>query len=260
MKKEYDVLIIEDEPVVIESTKKILSSAPLAVDAAEDAETALQKLQQNRYGVILSDLMLPNVDGFELLKRIKGKYDDVPVIMITGYATYENALRSFKAGVFDFVPKPFEIEEIRGVVHRAMKFKESIHDGKRGFVEIPHERDDSATRYFLGDHSWVKVDLDGSAEFGVGKTFAKLMGTIEAIEFPAINEEVMQGNMCARIICADDLVHVVWAPLSGRIIEKNQALEQNIDLLNTDPFSKGWLVRTIPTNLENELENLSKSV
>jgi CheY-like chemotaxis protein len=263
MKAEFDILVVEDEPVVIEAAKKILTPESLKVDEALDAETALQKLRHNKYKLVLSDLMLPKISGFDLIEIVKRKYPNIAIITITGYATLENAVQSFKLGVFDFIPKPFTFEELLGVVYRGMKFIEMISSHKRKdnqkewLTRKRYVGDKLVKYYFLGQHAWAKLDQDGSAIFGVGETFPRIIGDIQRVDFPPINEEISQGSVCVQITTKQHLVHTVWAPLSGRVIEYNRDIEQNAHLIHTDPFFQGWLVRIIPTNLESELVNLT---
>ena len=113
MDKEYDVLIVEDESVVLASIKKIIEPENLVVDAAVDVDSALEKLSRNTYRLIISDLMLPKISGYDFIQVIKEKYPCIPLIVITGYATLENALQSFKTGSFDFIPKPLFWELFR---------------------------------------------------------------------------------------------------------------------------------------------------
>jgi CheY-like chemotaxis protein len=260
MKTKFDILVVEDEPVVIEAAKKILTPEAFKVDEALDAETALQKLRHNKYKLILSDLMLPKISGFELIEIVKRKYSNIPIIAITGYATFENAIQSFKLGVFDFIPKPFALEELLGVVSRGMNFIEVMNKDQKHMGRLYKQRfveEKLIKHYFLGQHAWAKLDQDGSAVFGVGETFPQIIGEIQRVDFPTVNEEINQGNVCVRITTKDELMHTVWAPLSGRVIENNHEIEQNPNLINTDPFFRGWLVRIIPTNLESELGNLT---
>ncbi|NIR52786.1 response regulator [candidate division KSB1 bacterium] len=257
MNNKCDILVVEDEPVVIDAAKKILVPEGYKVDDAEDAESALHKLEGNKYHVILSDLMLPNITGLGLLERVKCREPAVPVVMITGYATLENAVKSFKDGAFDFIPKPFDMEELLGVVYRARKFFELSRNRKDSLAEVPGMNDEAVKSYFLGDHAFASLAEDGSVLFAVGKTFPKLMGEVKDVELPEVDTEVLQGNPCVKIITRNKLVHKVWAPLSGRVIEINHKLEEDTGLIDSDPFDQGWLVRVIPTNLENELENLT---
>jgi len=261
MAKQFDILIVEDEQVVSNVANRILMSAGFNVDMVYDAETALEKLKQNEYKLILSDLMLPNISGIELIKKVKSTNPDILFIIITGYAKLENAVKSFKAGAFDFIPKPFDLEELLGVVSRAMKHlsqkQASVNEKKQS--QTKHTFNGETGEYFcLGEHSWAKPGKGNLVTIGVGKTFPARVGTIQQIELPFINTEVWQGNMCVRIISEDNLINMVWTPLSGNVVEINQKVKKNMELINTDPFNHGWLIKIIPTNLEYELGNLSR--
>ena len=125
MRAGYDVLLVEDEAVVRAAVERILRPEGLTLDRVEDVDGALARLRKVEHRVVLSDLMLPGFSGFDLLERVTGERPQVPVILITGYATIENALAAFKKGAFDFLPKPFDVPELLGVVRRALKAVES---------------------------------------------------------------------------------------------------------------------------------------
>lgn len=138
-----------------------------------------------------------------------------------------------------------------------MKHGEMIRDSSRRGKEFQPVDDKTGTYYFLGEHSWAKVDQDRVTMFGMGETFSGRMGAIQQVELPLLNSEVWQGSLCVRIISQKQLMYMVWAPLSGKVIEVNRAVETNPNLIDTDPFNQGWLIKVIPTNLERELENLT---
>ena len=262
MRSKFDILIIDDEQVVIDAAKKILSIGNYRIDQALDADTALKKLEKNNYKFILLDLMLPKVTGFELIENIYDQYPYIPIITITGYATLENTIQSFKVGVFDFVPKPFDTEELLGVAFRCLKFVElGLSQDKEKRFKLFHRVKNIGAKskkyYFLGEHSWAKIDHDGSVIFGVGRTFSEMMGDSVSIEFPSIPVEVLQGSECLCFHSQDGLIHQVWAPLSGEFVEINQVVVPDIHLINDDPFNQGWLGRLKPTHLDEELGNLS---
>lgn len=112
MDKQFDILIVEDKLVIVEAARKILKSEGFSLDEAANSEIALQKLQQHRYKLIISDLMLPRISGIELIKKVNSTNPEIPIIIITGYAMLENAVKCFKEGAFDFIPKPFAAEEL----------------------------------------------------------------------------------------------------------------------------------------------------
>ena len=262
MNKQFDILIVEDEQVIVDAAKKILIPKGLTIDEALNSEIALKKLQQNKYKLILSDLMLPHISGFELIKKVQRTNAEIAIIIITGYAMIENTIKCFKVGAFDLIPKPFDVDELLGVVSRAMTHTEMIRETMtvaKQFQTVNEKHpgsDKTGEYYFLGQHSWAKIDQDGVAVIGVGDTFPGRMGEIREVEFPAVNTEIWQGNLCVKIISQEHLIHTVWAPLSGRVVEINHEIEQNAKLINTDPFNLGWLVKIKPTHLEGELENL----
>lgn len=248
MSKGFDILIVEDEPVVSGAARKTLRAEGYEVEEVEDAPTALQRLEQNRYKLILCDLMLPNFSGFKLLEVLRADFPRLPVVIITGYATLENAIAAFKDGAFDFIPKPFDVDELLGVVYRGLRYSETEH---RPALSV-----DPNSHYRLGEHAVVRLDRDGSAIIMVGNSFPGLMGEIEKIELPTEDTEILQGNACVRIIARGPVVHKVWAPLSGRVLKVNHDVENDSDLINRDPYGQGWLVRLLPTNQEDEFQNL----
>jgi len=198
------------------------------------------------------------MSGIDLIAEVRKSDAMIPIIIITGYASLANAVKSFKTGAFDFIPKPFDFEELAGVVYRAVNHIEMTKNS--GAAQPPDGRKNTETKvekyYFLGQHSWAKMDEDGVFMVGVGETFAGRMGTISSIELPSINDQISQGNLCVRIISKEYFNHVVWAPISGKVVAINQQVENNSDLVNSAPLSDGWLIKVVPTNLEKELENL----
>ena len=117
--KKHSVLVIDDEPIVCHSVRKILNTQGCIVEEVCDAENALQKMKLNRYDLVLLDLKMPKKNGMELLKSIKTQYPDVPVIMITGYPSIEKAIEATRLGAFQFIPKPFTHNELIETVGKA---------------------------------------------------------------------------------------------------------------------------------------------
>lgn len=116
----HKVLVIDDEPVVCQSLKRILSKQSINVDEAFSSESAEKKLQDKKYDLIFVDLKMPGKDGMEMLLSIKAKYPSTPVIMITGYASIETAIEATKLGAYEFLSKPFTPEELNKVALEAI--------------------------------------------------------------------------------------------------------------------------------------------
>ena len=264
MNEKYDLLVVEDEPVVLSAIRKIVEPEQISMDEALNGDIALSKLKRNTYNLIISDLMLPRISGLDLIQTIKKDHPSVPLVVITGYATLEKALQSFKMGSFDFIPKPFDTETFLAVISRGLNFSQLMQKrapGKRDCVFIP---DTSSTDnggeavYCLGCHALVKLQENGTALVGVGETFPNMMDHLSKLEIVVSNEEIIQGKCCVQFITEDGLINILWAPLSGKIEAYNEELEKNMQLINTDPYNKGWIFRITPTNLKEELKHLTK--
>jgi len=111
----HSVLVVDDEPIVCHSVRRILSKQSCAVEEAFDVDVALRKMKLNRYDLVILDLKMPKRNGIEVLDAIRKTYPDVPVVMVSGYASIENAIQATRLGAFDFIPKPFTPTELMKV-------------------------------------------------------------------------------------------------------------------------------------------------
>jgi DNA-binding NtrC family response regulator len=121
MKQETKVLVIDDEKTVCNSCRKILKGEGYKVDVAFSGEEALKKLKDNGFDVVLTDWKMPRMDGLEVTRRIKEEKPNVVVIVITGYPSLDNTIEAIRAGVSDYVTKPFTPEELSDAVIRALE-------------------------------------------------------------------------------------------------------------------------------------------
>ncbi len=121
------LLIVEDEVTLCESLKRVLMRDGYQVDAVDSAETALTYIGETSYDLVITDIILPGIDGIELLRRIKDGYPEQLVIVITAYASIETAVSALRAGAYDYVIKPIIHEEIKRIVKNA--FRERTSEG-----------------------------------------------------------------------------------------------------------------------------------
>jgi DNA-binding NtrC family response regulator len=115
------ILIADDEDIVIRSCLRILEGDEYQVEAVQDGREALRKIEENPYDVMILDIMMPNMDGLEVLRRVKETHPNVDVIMITGLSQIDTAVQAMKLGAFDYISKPFEPDELKLVVQRALE-------------------------------------------------------------------------------------------------------------------------------------------
>lgn len=255
--KKVGLLVIDDEPVITEAVVRICSSEGYSVDAVSNARDAVSRAQTGSYGVMLCDIMMPEMDGFQFLAEMARKEIHTPVIMLTGYSTLENAVKSLYDGAIDFVPKPFTVDELVSAIRRATRYgeiQESLTAGVVGgslpFVPCPSKY------YRLGYRSWVVVDHDGTAQMGATNLFTRTTGELAGIQLLRTNDEVIQGSSCSELFSSDGYAHQILCPLSGRILEENEKLLNSVSLIEKDPYFEGWLYRILPSDMEYELQHL----
>ncbi|MGM0452314.1 MAG: ATP-binding response regulator [Thermodesulfobacteriota bacterium] len=122
------VLVIDDEKRIREACRRLLSDEGFEVALAEDGETGLEKIEEAHFDIILLDLVMAGLSGFDVLSRVKSLHPDTVIIVITGYATIEHSIEAMKKGAFDFLPKPFSPQDLRLVVSKAIEFIRTLQD------------------------------------------------------------------------------------------------------------------------------------
>jgi DNA-binding NtrC family response regulator len=123
------ILVVDDEEIVIRSCLRILGDdGDKEVEAVQDGLEALKKIDENHYDVLILDIMMPKMDGLEVLRRVKETHPDIDVIMVTGLSQIETAVKSMKLGAFDYLPKPFDPDELKLVVKRALERRQLLQE------------------------------------------------------------------------------------------------------------------------------------
>jgi len=124
-----DVLVIDDEPVVRDAVRRVLEANGLRVATADDAAAGLAHPGLAACHLVLCDLMLPDRSGIEVLEEIAGRRPNLPILVITGYATAEHAARAREAGAAGFLAKPFEADELIDAVRAALAGQPAKEEG-----------------------------------------------------------------------------------------------------------------------------------
>jgi DNA-binding NtrC family response regulator len=123
-----NVLVVDDEAVVREGIRRIFANSEFHVESCASGNLAIDMLQQADFDVVITDLKMPGMSGLEVLKTIKILQPDVPVIIITGYSTVDNAVEVMKSGAFDYIAKPFTPEQLTEKLQRALDQKTVLLD------------------------------------------------------------------------------------------------------------------------------------
>jgi DNA-binding NtrC family response regulator len=122
------ILVVDDEEIVLQSCRRALGDGERVVDTAASGAEALKRIEEGRYDVVLLDIMMPDIDGLQVLQRVKESHPDIEVIMVTGLSQIETAVRAMKLGAFDYLPKPFDPDELALVVDRAVERRRLLQE------------------------------------------------------------------------------------------------------------------------------------
>jgi DNA-binding NtrC family response regulator len=136
------VLIIEDDSVMRQSLSRLLRKENYFVDEAEDGNAGVLKATETAYDLVITDLKMPGKDGIEVLRSMRTAHPQTMAIVITAYATIDTAIQAIKEGAEDYIPKPFNLEQIRFVVKRVLEKKQ-----------------------ILAENSYLKRELRGKYQF-----------------------------------------------------------------------------------------------
>lgn len=258
MERTLNILVVDDEKIVLESIRKHLKKDDFAVHTVPSAQAALELLESTPMDIVLTDLMMPEIDGLELMKEIRKRWPRVPVIMITGYATINTALQATQLGAFDYIAKPFTKTELKSVLNRAADIIQKVGEPAEKEMTGKPAPGTESTRGLkaIGKNSWIMLQDDGTVLMGVEGAFLHTIGRIQNIFLPAKGDEIRQGSVYLQIFSSDLRSHTVLSPLSGSVVEVNEKVLVDPAATLEDPYGEGWLIRLKPSKFEFEVKEM----
>ena len=180
------VLVVDDEKLIVKGIRFSLEQDGMTVDAAFDGEEALMMAKDNSYDIILLDVMLPKLDGFEVCQQIR-EFSDVPIVMLTAKGEDMDKILGLEYGADDYITKPFNILEVKAriktIMRRANKKEESV---KVRMIEN-------------GD---IKLDCDSRRVYICGREIS-----LTAKEFDVLELLVMNPN---KVYSRENLLQLIW--------------------------------------------------
>ncbi len=210
------VLVVDDEQGIRQGSKRILDRMGCRGLTAECGEKGLEILEKEDVGILLLDLKMPGMDGMEVLRIVSDRHPHVLVIVITGFATVETAIEAMKKGAYDFIPKPFEPDQLRIVVNRAREKVELEAEARRLQQERLRTLADLGT-----EKSRIHTIID-SLPAGVLVTNAK--GQVVLIN-PAFKQqiglpdEITAGQTIDHYVPEEELCRLVMEISQGRHVD-----------------------------------------
>ena len=120
MENQTKIIVVDDEQGICENVEKILLKSNYAVVHTQSAEDALEMMKKESFSLLISDIVMPEMNGLELLKHVSEEVPDIKTIMMTGYASTNTAMKAIRLGALDYIPKPFTPDELRTTVSKAL--------------------------------------------------------------------------------------------------------------------------------------------
>ena len=181
------VLVVDDEKLIVKGIRFSLMQDGLEVDCAYDGEEALELAKKNAYDLVLLDVMLPKLDGFEVCQQIR-EFSDVPIIMLTAKGEDMDKILGLEYGADDYITKPFNILEvkarIKAIMRRTGKKEEKIDDSN---ILIKHD---------------MKIDRESRRVFIEGKEINLTAKEFDLLEILATNPD--------KVYSREQLLNLVW--------------------------------------------------
>jgi len=197
------VLIVDDEPDIRELLEITLGRMGLDTDTAEDLAQARARLAANKPQLCLADMRLPDGSGISLVEHIQQEYPSLPVAIITAHGSVEAAITALKAGAFDFISKPIELERLRALVTSALRLDVNVPDPSSQGGLTGHAPCMEALRLRIAKVARSQAPVHISGESGAGKELVarqihtlgpRAQGPFIAVNCGAIPRELMESE------------------------------------------------------------------
>jgi len=143
MEESHHILFIDDEKKLCKNVQTLLEREGYLVDVAEDGNNGLLKLNESSYDLVITDVIMPDVSGMDIVRYVRDFLPDTPAIVITGYATLEGAVKAMREGAYDYVTKPIDFDFLKLSIERALertRLKKTINRYTEELEERVRER------------------------------------------------------------------------------------------------------------------------
>lgn len=233
-----NVLLVDDDPRLPELLSDLLQESNIVLRSAPNAEQAMVALRESRVDLILLDLGLPGVDGFEVLRRLRASPDTqaLPVIVLTAWNGTDDKLRGFELGATDYLTKPFEVAELRARVCAALRSKRLQDELTKANLELTVERQRAeelarAKGNFLADMSHeIRTPMNGVIAMA-----GLLLETPLSAEQRSYVETIYSGGESLLTIINDILdlskIEAGRLEIESRAFDPRHCIEEALDLL-----------------------------
>ena len=225
MNEKIKILVVDDEKVIRDGCSRVLSGKGYDVITAENGQAALDTLAKEPLDIILLDLKMPVMSGEEVLEITGEKYPDIPVIIITGHGTVDTAVECMKKGAYDFITKPFQIDQFLLIITRAAE-KRNLEQKARQF-----EQENIRNLYDLNlEKSRLKTIINymGNGVMVTNRNLEVVLHNPALMRLMEISEEVDNPAPISKIINDESLINTL-KQIQGGESSENESISQEIN-------------------------------
>lgn len=217
------VLVVDDEKLIVKGIRFSLEHEDFEVECAYDGEEALEKVKEKPFDIILLDVMLPKLTGFEVCQQIR-EFSDVPIIMLTAKGDDMDKILGLEYGADDYITKPFNILEVKARIKAIIRRR-----GRSG-----QKKDENKNEQIQTENEAVRLDKDGRRAFIEGREVSLTAKEFELLEFLM--------NHPNKIYSRDKLLHEVWgADYPGNVRTVDVHIRRMREKIETNPSEPKYL-------------------
>jgi len=245
MEKKGKILILDDDPVVTLSCKKILGAEGYSISTVDKGDDALNKLAKEDFDLFISDVMLPDISGMEVLKEARIIKPQTDVVIITGYPRLEDAKEASRLGAQQYLEKPFTPDFMINVAKKVFDkrgwiLRQTFIDEFRDSVVPLREQENPILFYKEG--TWARPIKDGLWEIGCDLRYWLLSGSLAYVEFAKGVDRLEAGKPFANIYSSNGQSNDLLSPMTCELREVNTKVNDVMAALLKDHMSEGWLL------------------
>lgn len=252
MEKKGKILILDDDPVVTLSCKRILGAEGYNITTVDKGEAALNKLAKEDYDLFISDVMLPDISGMEVLKEARIIKPETDVVIITGYPKLEDAKEASRLGARQYLEKPFTPDFMVNVAKKVFDkrgwiLRQAFIDEFRDSVVSLKEQDNPIIFYKEG--TWARPIKGGLWEIGCDLRYWVLSGALTYVDLVKGMDKFEAGEKFGSIYTSTGQSSDLLSPMSADLREINTKANDVMAELIKDHLSEAWLLwlaRVVP--------------
>lgn len=239
------ILILDDDPVVTLSCKRILGAEGYSISTVEKGEAALNKLAKEDFDLFITDVMLPDINGMEVLKEARIIKPSTDVVIITGYPRLEDAREASRLGAQQYLEKPFTPDFMLNVAKKVFDTRGWIL--RKAFIDdfrdyVTPLRDTENPVIFYKEGTWARPTKDGLWEIGCDLRYWLLSGDLMYVEYIKGIDKLNAGQPFANIYSSSGQAHELLSPMNGELREINTKANDVMVAMLKDHLSEGWLL------------------